>query len=498
MSDAWWSDLADDRPRLLARLRALLGEHTGLKFPPERWSHVERAAERVGREQGFAAARGWFDWFLAAPPTLAHLDPLISHLTIGETYFFRDQALFRALQERLLPELIERRRAGNRCLRIWSAGCSTGEEPYSIAIALQRILPDWPEWHISLLATDINPHSLAKARAGRYDGWSFRGGLPQPQDPAFERLDAKSFAVAPQVRSLVRFVQLNLADTAAFPGAGFDALDFIFCRTVLMYLDPARARAPIARLSNALVEGGWLVLSAVESSLVDLPQLQPVRLDDLILYRKLGAADRMAAALTPAASTPRPRAAAALSPIASAPVVPARIGPSQIAPPRLVPATKGAPLPASAAPAHARTEAGGAASIALARASADGGRLEEAARYCEAAIAADKLNPDWTDLYASILLEQGARAAAETALKRTLYLDASRVQTHVRLANLLWGQPHRRAEGRRHFRTALELLVDCDEQDAVADTDGMTVAQLRTIIQTAIAHDVAGTYGRSA
>jgi chemotaxis protein methyltransferase CheR len=136
--------------------------------------------------------------------------------------------------------------------------------------------------------------------------------------------------------------------------------------------------------------------------------------------------------------------------------------------------------------------------VQRARRCADDGRLAEAAEYCAAAIAADKLNPEWTDLHASILLEQGAIAAAEKALKRTLYLDQNRVLTHVKLANLLWGEARRRAEGRRHFRTALELLEEHDEQDALADTDGMTVAQLRTLIQTAIAHDVAGTYGTSA
>lgn len=483
MSDAWWSGLGDDRARLLARLRAVLGEHTGLKFPPERWSNIERAAERVGRQQGFADARGWLEWFLAAEPTLAHLEPLIVHLTVGETYFFRDQALFRALREVLLPDLIEQRRDSSRCLRLWSAGCSTGEEPYSIAIALQRMLPDWQQWHISLLASDINPQSLAKARAGRYDTWSFRGGPPQPHDPAFERLGPASFAVAPQVRSMVRFIQFNLVD-AAYPGAGFDAFDFIFCRNVLMYLDPSRARAALVRMSAALVEGGWLVLSAVESSLVDLPQLQAVRLDDLILFRKQSAAR----------SAP---------PLQVAPII--RMGPA----PRPLPAIVAAPVaskspPRAIAPAAPPPRAdnaadnAGAALIARARASADGGRLEEAASHCEAAIATDKLNPDWTDLHASILLEQGARGAAETALKRTLYLDPKRVQTHVRLANLLWSQAHRRAEGLRHFRTAIELLAEYDEQDPVADTDGMTAAQVRTIIQTAIAHDVAGTYGRSA
>lgn len=487
MSDSWWAGLGDDRPRLLARLRALLGEHTGLKFSPERWSNVERAAERVGRQQGFNDARAWLEWFLGAPPTLAHLEPLITHLTVGETYFFRDQPLFHALRDLLLPELIERRRTGGRCLRFWSAGCSTGEEPYSIAIALQRLLPDWPDWHVSLLASDINPLSLAKARAGVYDTWSFRGGLPQPHDPAFQRTGPRTFAVAPQVRDMVRFVQLNLADTA-YPGTGFDAFDIIFCRNVLMYLDPPRARAALVRLCAALVENGWLVLSAVEASLVDLPQMTPVRLDNLILFRKQGA-------LQPGI-VPLP----AVSPIT--PFI-ARVAAPQPLPVAAAPAVRMAPQPArpravQPAPVQPVVENASVALSARARDSANGGRLDEAAAYCEAAIVADKLNPALTDLHASILLEQGAAGAAETALKRTLYLDAERVQTHVRLANLLWSQSQRRAEARRHFRNALELLAGYADDDSVADTDGMTAAQVRTIIQTTIAHDVAGTYGRSA
>jgi len=482
VSDAWWSSLGDERERLLARLRALLGEHTGLKFPPERWNNIERAVELVGRQQDFERARDWFDWFLSSPPTLAHLEPLITHLTIGETYFFRDKPLFKALRERLLPALVAQRRDGSRCLRLWSAGCSTGEEPYSIAITLQRALPDWRTWHISVLATDINPQSLAKATAGRYDNWSFRGGLPQPHETEFERIGAKSFAVAPHVREMVRFAQLNLAE-GMYPGAGFEALDIILCRNVLMYLDPSRARAAIQKLANALVDGGWLVLAAVESSLVDIPGLQAVRLEDLILYQKRNVL---------AAIVPPPKLN--LVPLPAMPAIPAVPPAPQFVAPRVAePVVVPQPAPVVEA-AHVDAEV----LIEKARRSADHGRLAEAAEYCAAAIATDKLNPEWTDLHASILLEQGATEAAEKALKRTLYLDQNRVLTHVKLANLLWSEARRRTEGRRHFRNALELLDERDEQEPLSDTDGMTVAQLRTLIQTAIAHDVAGTYGTSA
>jgi len=99
---------------------------------------------------------------------------LASHLTIGETYFFRDSGTFQALEEHILPELIRQRRGKNQQFRIWSAACATGEEPYSVAILLQKLIVNLDGWNISILATDINPQAIKKARLGIYNNWSFR------------------------------------------------------------------------------------------------------------------------------------------------------------------------------------------------------------------------------------------------------------------------------------------------------------------------------------
>lgn len=99
---------------------------------------------------------------------------LAGHLTVRETYFFRDKIHFEALRGYLLPGLIDARRKSNRCLRIWSAGCATGEEPYSIAILLSKMIPDIEDWDITILATDINPIFLQKASEGLYSEWSLR------------------------------------------------------------------------------------------------------------------------------------------------------------------------------------------------------------------------------------------------------------------------------------------------------------------------------------
>src|SRR6185369_3291595 len=106
------------------------------------------------------------------------LETLAGHLTIGETYFFREQSSFDILENSILPDLIASRRGRGQRLRIWSAGCSTGEEAYSLAILLSRLIPDQREWQITILATDINSSALGKAVQGVYSDWSFRG-VPQ-------------------------------------------------------------------------------------------------------------------------------------------------------------------------------------------------------------------------------------------------------------------------------------------------------------------------------
>src|SRR5205807_2307178 len=104
---------------------------------------------------------------------------LVGYLTVGETYFFRDSACFDALEHTVFPSLIAARRAdGSRRHRIWSYGCATGEEPYSLAILLDRLLPDRAEWSVTILATDVNPEALEVGRAGMYREWSFRATRP--------------------------------------------------------------------------------------------------------------------------------------------------------------------------------------------------------------------------------------------------------------------------------------------------------------------------------
>src|SRR5690349_646311 len=137
-----WMPQLDLPPALLAQLSAFVTAQVGLRFSPEAWPDLLRGVEGIARAAGFADPQACIHWLLTPPVTPQHIALLAGHLTIGETYFFRESATLNLLEKQILPALIEARRAQSRRLRIWSAACCTGEEPYTIAIMLQKLIPD--------------------------------------------------------------------------------------------------------------------------------------------------------------------------------------------------------------------------------------------------------------------------------------------------------------------------------------------------------------------
>ena len=189
------------------------------------------------------------------------LRALASALTVTETYFFRNPDQFRALEQSVLPSRIQAQ-ATTRRLRILSAGCASGEEPYSLAIVARQCLPD-PFWDVSIRGVDINPAMLDKARLGRYSVWSLRETPPEIQRRWWTQED-RVFHLDAALRDAVRFEERNLveADPALWQPETFDV---VFCRNVLMYFTPQQAQAVVVRIARALVRGGYLFLGHAET-----------------------------------------------------------------------------------------------------------------------------------------------------------------------------------------------------------------------------------------
>jgi len=157
--------------KTLSLFSRFIARTMGLHIRNERLPELEQKVAAACRDFGYDDPESCMLWLMSAPLSREQLEILARTLTIGETYFLRDPRSYHALEKHVLPELISRRRNGEKCLRIWSAGCSSGEEPYSIAILLSRIIPDLESWHIVLLATDIDPDVLERGRQGVYGQW---------------------------------------------------------------------------------------------------------------------------------------------------------------------------------------------------------------------------------------------------------------------------------------------------------------------------------------
>lgn len=443
------------------RAQALVATRLGLDFPERRRPDLERGLARALRASPIAEPETYLAWVATLPDESPELRRLAGYLTVGETYFFRDRPAFEALEQEVLPALIAARRTdGMLRLRLWSAGCATGEEPYSLAILLDRLLPDRADWALTLLATDINPEALETAARGRYREWSFRDTPRATRDRYFRRRGPGSFELDPGIRRMVAFAPLNLADDG-YPDVvtNTSAMDLILCRNVLMYLTREAQRATVARLQRALVSGGWLVVSPAEASAELLHPLGPVNFPDAIFYRKSAVSDQRSAAsvLLPGWQVASP-------------------GLSEIPAP---PAPAAAPRPSAPSPPQdeARAFPEPATDLQRARALADRGQLEEARDLCERALARDRLDPEAHLLLAAIHQERGEVPVALEALRRAIYLAPDSAPAHFLLGSLLL-QQGQRARGRRSMAIVVRLLSPVPRDEAVAGSDGLTAGRL--------------------
>ena len=202
-------------------------------------------------------------------------------LTINETSFFRDNLLFEAFADRLLPSLIERRKDKRR-LRIWSAGCSTGQEPYSLAMILDEQTRLLSGWHIDLIATDLSRPILESARRGIYSQFEVQRGLPVRRMLRYFNNQSDTWRINDHIRAKVSFKVHNMM----MPMRELGNFDIIFCRNVLIYFDVETKRRVLANLNETMADDGYLVLGAAErvgglsNDLVSAPSEQFVFVKD--------------------------------------------------------------------------------------------------------------------------------------------------------------------------------------------------------------------------
>ncbi len=533
---------------ILEMLSQVIAAHMGLCYPHDRLRDLERAITKAVPSLGYKDLHECTRRLLEGPLSESQIEILARHLTIGETHFFRHEKVFEVLEEQILPELVAARRGTGRRLRIWSAGCATGEEPYSLAMVVRKVVYDLAGWDVTILATDINRDFLRKAKRGIYSQWSFRTVPPGIKETFFTEKGEGS-EVAEAIKAMVKFHRLNLA-RCAYPQAQTDthSMDMIFCRNVLMYFTPEKQQQVIEGFYESLVDGGWLVVSPAEASVVMHPNLVSVNHPGVVIYRKdishKGKTRYFALTLANATSSPASDLAptfdfAPANPFLVAQDAPsqepdpieafpfflpstdstAQIDPTPWMPPTSDLATEVSPSLAELFPetevaeepeitpyveALALYDQGkyaaaaeklvqqlernkshevksGTAMALLARSYANLGKLDEALAWAEKTIATDKLNSDYHYLHGTILQEQGRVDTAVMSLRRAVFLEPNLVVAHFALGNIA-RQQRKPKEADRHYRTALKILGNYDEQAPVPASEGMTAGRLMNMI----------------
>ncbi|WP_225411911.1 CheR family methyltransferase [Stigmatella hybrida] len=472
---------------------AYVQQRAGLQLPtciPAAEEGIARAMARTGLED-----LRLYQSLLTSDP--GAFDALLNELTIGETYFFRTHEHFDFLRHQALPEL-RRMRGPEHAMRVWSAGCSSGEEPYSLAVLLME---EGYGHRMEVHATDISRAALAHAQQAHYSAWSLRSTGAERMRP-FLRQEDKRYVLAPEVRQRVRFQYLNLAlDTWPSPESGIGGMDIIFCRNVLIYFTRDTIAAVARRLYESLADGGFLITGPSDPSLSGFAPLEPLLTGWGVAWQRLAPGVRPAPAAPPSFSPlpPLPPLPVAPAPVRfptppPLPVLPTPVlSPPPVPPPAPVPPRP----PDRLEPARQAMERGDWQDAAqLARAQADGPESAEvairalanvnpeaAAAACAEAASRFPLAAGLRYLEAVLLLGLGRLAEAERAARQVVYLEPRLAVAHLTLGHVL-RRRNDTAGAARAFRSAEELCAALPPDTAVPLSEGERAGSLARV-----AHD---------
>ncbi|MEX2214635.1 MAG: protein-glutamate O-methyltransferase CheR [Phycisphaeraceae bacterium] len=458
------------------RLTEYVIARTGLAYYRDKNDELHRHLHTRLRELGLNDVEAYLHFLTSDAGGEAEFDRLVEELTIGETYFFRHASVFDALRERILPELLHQNRDRRR-LRIWSAGCSFGAEPYSLSIVLRKQLAHLTAgWAIQIVGTDVNRRFLARAREGSFEDWAFRGVGDEVKRDCFSR-GPSGWRIAPRFQQDVTFEHHNLV-TDAIPSAAAGLYDFdlILCRNVMIYFSSATADQAVSGFFNCLVEGGLLIVGHAESNVERFRSFRTINEAHAVYYRRSSNEPDVGA---PA----RVDGAAAQSPGLGALQTLPFVEPSVIHHDRPERPSSRQTFSSGVEPAET-FDADSAKALLHVRELADRGEMENAVNRCARLVETDKLNPS-VHLYHGLLLDQtGNVEGAERSLRRAVYLNR-----HCPLSHYYLGMNQKRrgliAEAVRSLNNALDLLSRMDDSTIITHGDDVTIGDLRRM---AMAH----------
>lgn len=443
-------------------LKQFIIESTGLTYYADRDEDLAQKIERRLSKHGIGDYASYLDLLRNSPEGEREFDALVAELTIGETYFFRHQEQFDALRHTVLPEILNRKRHDRR-LRIWSAGCATGPEPYSLSILLRREFAHLLEgWEVQILGTDINRGFLAAAMEGIYDEWAFRSCPAEIKQACFVP-SGNAWALAPEYKKWTSFQYHNLVKHS-FPSLlhNLSAFDLILCRNVMIYFSAEIIRKLVEQFHRTLLEGGWLLVGHAEPNMESFHQFHALSVPGTTLYQKKAGPMESSFPFPfcpPSFPEPRPLESWQEEKKLQEPGLPS------------FPPIAPAPLPEAPPPELARI-----------RQAADQGEWETAAQDCRNLLEREKLNPTAHFYQALIFKQMGKDEEAERSFRHALYLDRSFVLAHYCLGLCLEKKGDFPA-AMRSFQNVINLLAGTDSGRTFTDWDGITAADLKELAE---------------
>ena len=463
-----------DLLQLVSAVRDYIARHFGIHYSGTRLVELIRKLESFSARMGYADVADCIDSLLSGRIDEHSLHQLIESITVGETYFFREPEALEAIVSTIIPTIARR---GERRLRIWVAGCATGEEAYTVAMLLHSRLADLREWNIFILASDLNNTFISKAEKGIYGSWSFRTIPSHYMSRYFKKLPDNRYELDEHIRSMVRFERINLV-SGHFPSSrnGTSECDLILCRNVLMYFAPETISAIIARLARSLACDGWLIVSQTECGGYFSTCFDTVQSGNIFLYRNRKASESVSVpdTVTPVRRTSLPRIYAHQRITR----LPGKLQPANSDFSGARGLQRGRDADVSRPPQSDNEEY-----FQRARSMADGGNLEQARLICEDGLAGNPLSLNGQYLHAVILLELGQLDDAREALRRVLYLNPDFIMATYTLGVIEQKRGNQR-EALNHYDRTARLLTDFDEEHVLSEAEGLTVGHLREFINT--------------
>jgi chemotaxis protein methyltransferase CheR len=430
-----------------SRLKEHLIASTGLSFYADRDHEL---TEMIGQRLADLRLRdcsSYADLLAAGAGGEAEMDVLIGKLTIGETSFFRDSEEFSAIRDIVLPDILERNQ-GSKQLRIWSAGCATGAEPYSLAILLAHDLADRiAGWQIDIRATDLNRSFLARAAEGIFRPWALRSISDEVKRDCFSN-EGGFWTIHPRYKKWISFQYLNLAESEFLPPSTAGShFDLILCRNVMIYFKPEVSKRLVGQFYQVLNFGGWLVVGASEHSRERYGEFRAVSTAGTKLYQKM--------------TTPQGQPEGA---------------PEPQPPPPMAAAHPLPPLPAEPCAGSAPGPAG----IELLRQLVDSGDWQGAGDCVQGLLTQDRLNPAAYFYQALIFESLGVPDAAERSLRKAIYLDRNFAMAHYQLGLALQRDGQTSAAA-RSFGNLLRILEGVADQTLVMAGAEVTAMGLKDL-----------------